>query len=79
MVDGLNGLRHYAVVRSHHQNRYICGICAAHTHGGKRLVSGRIQEGNPSSLYIYSIGTNVLCNTAGLLINHICLTNGIQQ
>ena len=79
MVDSLYGLRHYAIVRSNHKNCNIGRICTAHTHCGKCLMSGGIQEGYSSSLNVYSICTNVLCNTSGLLICHICLTNCIQQ
>ena len=79
MVDGFHGLRHHAVVRGHHQNGNIRGIGSPHTHGGKGLMSRRIQEGNGLIVNSYSIRTDMLCNTSGLFIRYIGLTDGVQK
>ena len=79
MADGLHGLGHHAVVRRHHQNRDIRGVGSPHTHGRKRFVSGRIQEGDLLSVDLNGIGADMLGNAAGLLIRHIGLTDGVKE
>ena len=79
MIDCLNGLGHNAVVCRHSKDCDIRGICAAHTHSGKRFVSGRIQKRNLSVLHVDSIRTDMLCDTACLLVDDIGLTNRVKQ
>ena len=79
MVDCLDRLRHHAVIRSDNKDRNIRRVRTTHTHCRERLVSGRIQEGDPSALHVYSIRTYVLCDTSRLAVGHICLSDRIQQ
>ena len=79
MVDGLHGLRHHAVVRRHNQHGDIRGFGATHTHGRKRLMSRRIQEGNLLSVNLNHVSADVLGNAARLAGCHIGLTDGIQK
>ena len=79
MVDGLHGLGHHAVVRCHHQNGDIGRVCTTHTHGGKSLMSGSIQESDGIAVYIHRISTDVLGDTAGLPVGHIRMSDGIQK
>ena len=79
MVDRLDGLGHYAIIRCYHENRDIGGIGTTHTHCGEGLVSGCIQEGNVSAVQGNGISTDVLRDTAGFLIGHVGLTNRIEQ
>ena len=79
MVDGLNGLRHHAVVRSHYQNGNIRGLGASHTHGRKCLMAGRIQERNLTVVYFNNRRTDMLGDAACLSCCHISLTDGVQK
>ena len=78
MVNGLLGLRHYTVIGSDNDNNQIGNLGTPGTHCGKGLMSRCIQEGNPLSLYIYLIGTDMLGNTTKLAFCNMCLTDGIQ-
>ena len=44
MVDGLQRLRHHAVIRRHHQHHDIRHLGAARAHAGERFVARRIDE-----------------------------------
>ena len=44
VVDGLDGLRHRAVVGGDDQDDDVRHLGAAGAHGGERLVAGRVQE-----------------------------------
>ena len=79
MVDRLYRLRHNTVICCYYQNSDIRGVCTSHTHCCKGLMSRCIQEGNALTLYIYSIRTDVLCNTTCFLICYIGLTDGIKK
>ena len=39
----------------------------------------KIQEGDFSAVHVYSIRTNVLCDTSRFLVDDICLPDGIQK
>ena len=79
MVDRLNGLRHYAVVGSHHQDGDIRRLSASHPHGGKGLMAGRIQERNSLSIVFHNVGADMLGDSAGLLRRYIRLTDRVQK
>ena len=79
MVNRLNGLRHYAVVRCHHKDCNIRSVRAAHTHGGEGFMSGRIQEGDVTAVQRNGICTDVLRDAAGLALGYVRLTDRIQQ
>ena len=74
MVDRLDGLRHDAVVGCDNQNCDIGNLCAAGTHGCERRVTRGIQEGNGLAVYLYTVCTDVLGNTAGLALGDLGLT-----
>ena len=46
VADRLDGLRHHAVVRRHHQHHDVGDGGAAGAHGGERLVARRVDEGD---------------------------------
>ncbi len=46
VVDGLNGLRHDAVVGGHDQDGDVGDLGAAGAHGGEGFVAGRVEEGD---------------------------------
>ena len=79
VVNGLNGLGHNAVVRSHNQHGNIRSHGTAGTHGGKGRVAGGVQEGDLFAVRFYLISADVLGNAAGLGRGHIRMTNGVQN
>ena len=79
VVDGFYGLRHDAVVGGDHQNGDVGRLCAACTHGGERLMTGRIQEGDILTADIHAICADRLCDTARLAGGHIGVPNLIEQ
>lgn len=79
MVDGLNGLRHDAVVGRHHQNGDIGEHGAARTHGGEGLVSRRVKEGDAAVPHRHLIGADVLRDAAGLALGHAGVADIIEQ
>ena len=79
MVDRFYGLRHNTVIRCDYQDRDIRGVCATHTHGSKCFVSRRIQEGDHTIVYLYRVCADMLCDTAGLTVRNVCLTDRIQK
>ena len=46
VVDGLDRLRHDAVVGRDHQHDDVGDVGAAGAHGGEGLVAGRVEEGD---------------------------------
>ena len=79
MVDRFYRLRHHTVIGSNNQNGNICRACATHTHSRKRLVSRCIQEGNLLPVHLYHIGADMLCDSSGLSVDHIGVTDCIQK
>ena len=79
MVNRFNCLGHNAVVRRYDQNGNVCALCASGTHGSKRLMARRIQEGNLLAACIYSISANMLSDTACFTGRYMSLADGIQQ
>ena len=79
VVDGLNCLRHYTVVRSHYQDGNVRGLCSSHTHGRKCLMARRIQKRNLAVVYLNDRRTNMLGDAACLSCSHVGLTDGVQK
>ena len=64
MRDRLAGLRHHAVVGGNDEDRDVRDLRAARTHGGERLVTGGIEEGDPATVEGRLVGADVLCDPA---------------
>ena len=64
VLDGFLGLGHDSVVRRHHQNHDIGSLGTTGTHGGERLVTGGIQEGNHAARRLDVVGADVLRDAA---------------
>ena len=79
VVDGLDGLRHDAVVCGHHQDGHIGTHGAAGAHGGEGLVARRVQEGDLPAAHIDGVGADVLGDAAGLCGGHIGLAHRVEQ
>ena len=65
VLDGFLGLGHDAVIGRHHQNHNVSCFGTTRTHGGKCLVSRRIQEGDHAARRFDVVGANMLGNTTG--------------
>src|SRR4029077_11488538 len=83
VVDGLHRLRHDTVVGGDHQDRDVGGLRAAGTHGGERLWTGGVDEGDrPNTaveIHLNLVGADVLGDAAGLFLTDVGLADGVQQ
>ena len=79
MVDGLNGLRHDAVVCGNDQDGNIGDVCTSCTHGSERFVSRRIQECDVLALISYLVCTDMLCDAASLACGNVCIPDAVQD
>src|ERR1700722_12744647 len=70
VVERLGGLRLHAVIGRDDQDREVGGLRAAGTHGGERLVTGGVDEGDLPLLAVdlgrHLVGADVLGNAASL-------------
>ena len=79
MVDGLDGLRHDAVVGGHDDGRDVGDLGAAGAHGGEGFVARRVQEGDDLAVVLDLVGADVLGDAAGLARGHLGLADGVEQ
>ena len=83
VVDGLHRLRHHAVVGGDHQDRDVGGLGTTGTHGGERLVTRGVDEGDQplAALEVDAdlVGTDVLGDAAGLALADSGIPDGVQQ
>ena len=79
VVDGLNRLRHDAVVGRNHEDRNIRAHCAARAHLGKCRVARGIEEGDGLVVYLDGIRANVLGDAAGLARCDLCVTDIVEK
>ena len=83
MVQGLNGLRLDAVIRSHHQDGNIGHLGSARTHRREGLMSGCIDECD-SAIIVFDmgvdlVGTDVLGDATGLARDDVGLADCIKE
>ena len=79
MVYSLDGLGHDSVVSRNYEDRDIGRLCASRSHRGKRLVSGGVEEGKLSVADLYSVSTDVLCDTACLSGGYVRVSYSIEE
>ena len=83
VVDGLHRLRHDAVVGGDHQDRDVGGLRAAGTHGGERLVTRGVDEGDQPLFAVevdgHLVSADVLGDAAGLGLADVGVPDGVQQ
>ncbi len=79
VVDGFAGLGHDAIVGGDHQDNDIGNLGTAGTHGGKSLVTRRIEEGNLAAVQFNVVGADMLGNAARLAGDDIGFSNGVQK
>ena len=79
VVDGLDRLRHDAVVGGHHDGGDVGDLGAAGAHGGEGLVARRVEEGDGLAVVLHLVGADVLRDAAGLAGGHLGLADGVEQ
>ncbi len=80
VVDGLDRLRHHAIVGRHHQDHDVRHLGAASTHGREGFVPRRVQEGDvPTVRQLHMVGADVLRDAPGLAGHHVRLADVVQK
>ncbi len=77
--DGLDGLRHHAVVGGDDQDDDIGDVGASGAHRGKRLVSRCVNERDRAAVGLDLIGANVLGDATAFGIDDVRLANAVQE
>lgn len=83
VVEGLDGLRHDAVIGGHHEHGDVRGLGATGTHGREGLVTGGVDEGDLAILLVDGgldlVGTDGLGDASGLAALHIRASQRVEQ
>ena len=83
VVERLDRLRHHAVVGRHHEHRDVGGLRTAGTHGGERLVTRGVDEGDLALVAVDLgrdlVGTDVLGDATGLLGDDVGVADRVEQ
>ena len=79
MVDGLDRLRHDAVVCGDDEDRDIRDLGAARTHGRECLMARRVEEDDLLALAVDLISTDVLRDAAGLMRLDMRVADTVEQ
>ena len=83
VVERLDRLRHDAVVGRDHQDHDVGGLGTTGTHGGERLVTRGVDEGDRPVLAlvldVHLVGADVLGDAAGLALDHVGLADRVEQ
>src|ERR1019366_8444810 len=79
VVDGLQRLRHDAVVGRHHQHHNVGDFGAARAHASEGFVAGSVDEHDLAAVQFHVVGADVLGNAAGFTARHVGFADGVQQ
>ncbi len=79
MVDGLNRLRHHAVVSSYNKHDNIGHLCSPCPHRGKRLMARSVKKDDILSLQVDLICSDMLRDTPCLGLRNLGLPYCIKQ
>ena len=79
VVDGLDRLRHDAVVSSDDEDSDIRDLGAARTHGREGLMARRVEEDDLLALAVDLVGTDVLRDAAGLVRLNVRVADAVEQ
>ena len=79
VLDGLDGLRHDAVVGGNHEDDDVGRVRAARTHGGEGGVAGGVEEGDGAFRGLYAVGADVLGNAARLANRHFGFADVVKE
>lgn len=83
VVQRLDRLGHHTVVGRHHEDRDVGRLGTTGTHGGERLVTRGVDEGD-LALFVVDLSrdlvrTDVLRDTAGLTRDDVRLADGVEE
>lgn len=79
VVNRLDGLLHYSVICSNHENDDIRHLGSPSPHGREGLVSGRVEKYDIPVIDMDVVGSDSLGDAARFSLDHIGLSNGIQE
>jgi hypothetical protein len=83
VVERLDGLRHHAVVGRDHEDRDVRRLRATGTHGGERLVTRGVDEGDATVVAVDLggdlVGTDVLGDATGLLVDDVGVAQRVEE
>ncbi len=79
VLNGLDGLRHDAVVGAHHQDHDIGDLRAARAHRGKRRVARGIEKGHHALGGLDVVCADVLRDAARLARRHLAAPDVVEQ
>ena len=79
MGDGLDRLRHHAVVGGHDQDHDVGHVGAAGPHRRERLVAGRVDERDGAAVRLDLVRADVLGDAAALGLHDVGLANSVQE
>src|SRR5215204_6314203 len=86
VLDGLDGLRHDAVVGRDDEHDHVGRLRAARAHHGERLVAGRVEEddaalvvGVVGARHLDAVGADVLGDAAGLAPCDVRGADAVEQ
>ena len=83
MVERLDRLRHDTVVGRDHQDGDVGGLRTTGTHGGERLVTRGVDEGDAALVVVDVggdlVGADVLGDATGLLVDHVGRTQRVEE
>ena len=79
MLDRLDRLRHDTVVGGHHEDDDIGRLGTTSTHGGKRCVTRRVQEGDATMFAFDVVGTDMLGDATGFASRDLGATDEVEQ
>ena len=79
VVDSLNGLGHDSVVSRDNKNSDIGYLSAASAHGGERLVSGGVEEGDGLAVYLNAVRADVLGDSARFTRGYVGVADSVEN
>ena len=86
VVDGLEGLRHHAVVGGNNDDHDVSDLCAAGSHAGEGFVARGVEEddlaaggGRAFLGELHLVGADVLGDAAGFAGGDVGFANGVEQ
>ncbi len=86
VIDGLQGLRHHAVIGGHHQHYNVGDLRSAGTHAGEGFVARGIEEDDLAAVGgragvgdLHLVSADVLSDAAGFAFGYVGGANGVEQ
>ena len=79
VVDGLDGLRHHAVVGGDHEHGDVRHLRAASAESREGLVARRVEEGDAPAVVVDLVGADVLRDPAGLGLDDRALADRVEE